>query len=91
MERKLKSSQILVNYYKKESSCKDINRLEKVDDALPMNKDPIKYFCQSIEKLISTVPPGKHVHEKASLFITALSTGIPFKGEGLNILNKLKQ
>jgi hypothetical protein len=90
-ERKLKSSQVLVNYYKKESSCKDIYRLEKVDGTLPINIAPMKYLCQSIEKLVSTVLPGKHVHEKASLVITALSTGMLFKGEGLSILSKLKQ
>jgi hypothetical protein len=38
--------------------------LDKVDGALPMNKDPMKYLHQSIKKFVSTVLPGKHVHEK---------------------------
>jgi hypothetical protein len=90
-ERKLKSAQVLANHYKKENSRKEIYQLKKTDGVLRNNMDPMKYLCKSIEKLLGTVLPGKHVHEKASLIIKALSSEMLFKGEGLRILNELKR
>jgi hypothetical protein len=87
---KLKSSQVLVNYYKKELSCKEIYQLKKCDGEISPTKDPMKYLCQSIEKVTAAVLPGRHMHEKATLVINALSTESLFKGEGLKILNSLK-
>jgi len=90
-ERKLKSAQVLANHYKKENKKKEIYKLKKTDGILSGNIDPMKYLCQSIEKLLGTVLPGKHAHEKASLIITALSSEMLFKGEGLRILHELKR
>jgi len=90
-ERKLKSAQVLANHYKKENKKKEIYKLKKTDGILSGNIDPVKYLCQSIEKLLGTVLPGKHAHEKASLIITALSSEMLFKGEGLRILHELKR
>lgn len=88
--RKLKSSQVLVKHYKKELSCKEIYKLKKCDGEISPSKDPMKYLCDSIEKLAATVLPRKHMHEKAALIINALSTERLFKGEGIKILDSLK-
>ncbi len=90
-ERKLKSAKVLANHYKKENSKKEIYQLKKTDGVLSNNIDPMKYLCKSIEKLLGTVLPGKHAHEKASLLITALSSAKLLKGEGLKVLNELKR
>jgi hypothetical protein len=45
--------------------------------------DPMKYMCTSVEKLVGTILPGRHAHEKASLLINALGNEKLFKGEGM--------
>ncbi len=90
-ERKLKSAQVLANHYKKQNAVKEMYQLKKTEGVLDKNIDPIKYLCLSIEKLLGTVLPGKHAHEKASLLIAALSSSKLLKGEGLKVLNELNR
>ncbi len=90
-ERKLKSTQVLSNYYKKENSRKEIYKLKKIDGELNNKADPMKYLCASVEKIVGTILPGKHAHEKASLLIDALCSEQMWKGEGLKIINKMKR
>jgi hypothetical protein len=90
-ERKLKSAQVLANHYKKQNAVKEMHQLKKTDGVLSNNIDPMKYLCTSIEKLLGTVLPGKHAHEKASLLITTLSSSKLLKGEGLKVLNELNR
>ena len=90
-ERKLKSAQVLANHYKKQNAVKEMYQLKKTEGVLDKNIDPMKYLCTSIEKLLGTVLPGKHAHEKASLLIAALSSSKLLKGEGLKVLNELNR
>jgi predicted nuclease with TOPRIM domain len=49
-ECKLKSTQVLSNYYKKENSRKEIYKLKKIDGELNNKADPMKYLCASVAK-----------------------------------------
>jgi hypothetical protein len=90
-ERKLQSAQVLANHYKKQNAVKEMYQLKKTQGVLDNNIDPMKYLCTSIEKILGTVLPGKHAHEKASLLITALSSSKLLIGEGLKVLNELNR
>jgi hypothetical protein len=90
-ERKLKSTQVLSNYYKKENSCKEIYTLKKLNGALSGSMDPMTYLCKSVEKLVGAILPGRHAHEKASLLINALGSEKLFKGEGTKIIKEINR
>jgi len=51
----------------------------------------MKYLCTSIEKIVGTILPGKHAHEKALLLINALCSENMCKGEGLKVINEIKR
>jgi len=87
-ERKLKSAQVLTNYYRKENACKEMYKLKKTDGELDNKRDPMKYLCTSIEKILGTILPGRHAHEKASLLINALCSEKMLKGEGEKIIQE---
>jgi len=93
---KLKNSQNLINYYKKQEVIgKAIHEKKKLDlkqmsdFAVGSSADPVESFCQIIEKAASVALPGKHAATKAKMIIDALSSGLIFGGEGVELLNKL--
>jgi hypothetical protein len=84
---KLKNSQNLINYYKKQEVIgKAIHEKKKLDlkqmsdFAVGSSADPVEAFCQIIEKAASVALPGKHAATKAKMFIDALSSGLIFGG-----------
>jgi hypothetical protein len=87
--RKLKSSQALVTYYKKELLQKDRKKSKYFNVEVGSKADPVKNFCQIIEKAASLALPGKHTTTKAKMMINALSSGMLFGGDGVELLNNL--
>ena len=74
--RKLKSSQALVTYYKKELLQKDRKKSKYFNVEVGSKADPVENFCQIIEKAASFALPGKHTTTKAKMMINALSSGM---------------
>jgi hypothetical protein len=73
---KLKSSQALVNYYKKELLQKDRKNSKYFNVEVGSKADPVENFCQIIEKAASFALPGKHTTTKAKMMINASSSGM---------------